>query len=108
MKMLAALLVLSASLAIAQTPAKDTKKPVAPAAKAAEPAKPSTPAAKATESKKAEAPKAGGFVGNKESKTVHKAECKMAAKMKDANKATFATKEEAEKQGYKACKVCMK
>lgn len=108
MKILAALLVLSASLVVAQTPAKDAKKPVAPAAKAAEPTKPATPAAKPAEPKKAEAPKAGGFVGNKDSKTVHKADCKTAAKMKEANKVTFATREEAEKQGYKACKVCLK
>ncbi len=115
MKILA-LIALSASLALAQTPAKDAKKPVAPAAKPVapavkpvEPAKPATPA-KAEPAKKAEAvkPAVAGFVGNKDSKTFHKADCKTTAKMKEANKVTFTTKEEAEKQGFKACKVCLK
>ena len=65
------------------------------------PAKPSTPPAKA-----APAPAATGLVGNKDSKLCHKADCKAAAKMKDANKVTFASAAEAQKAGYKACKMC--
>lgn len=92
----ALVLAFAAALGFAQTPAKDAKKP---APVKAEPAK-------------AEAPKAvikpaeAGLVGNKDSKTFHKADCKTAAKMKPANKVTLASKDEAEKQGYKACKVC--
>lgn len=93
---LATILLLAAGMAFAQTPAKDTKKP---AAQKVEPAKPTTTAPK---------PISGGFLGNKDSKTYHKADCKTAAKMKEANRMAFATKEEAEKQGYKACKVCLK
>ena len=87
MKLLVTAFLLAGSLAFAQAPAKDAKKP-APAAKA--------------EAK----PAAGGFVGNKDSKTLHRAGCKMAAKLKPENKVTFATKAEAEKAGFKACKVC--
>lgn len=93
MKLVVATLMLAGTMAFAQAPAKDAKK-TAPAAKTA-------PAPK-TEAK----PAAGGFVGNKESKTLHKADCKMAAKTKAENKTTFATKAEAEKAGYKPCKVC--
>jgi len=49
---------------------------------------------------------ATGIVANKDSKTFHKADCKSAAKIKDANKASFASAAEATKAGYKACKVC--
>ncbi len=90
MKLIATALLLAGTLAFAQAP-KEPKKP-APAAKA--------------EAKPAPAPTAGGFVGNKDSKTLHKADCKLAAKMKAENKVTFATKAEAEKAGYKPCKVC--
>ncbi len=89
MKLLSTALLMAATLAFAQTPAK----------------KPATPAAKA-ETKAKAAPTVGGFVGNKDSKTLHRADCKMAAKLKAENKTTFATKAEAEKAGYKACKVC--
>lgn len=99
MKLLATALLLAGTMAFAQTPAKDTKKP-APAPKAAP-----VPAPKA-EAKPAPTPAAGAFLGNKDSKTLHKADCKMAAKMKAENKVSFATKAEAEKAGYKACKVC--
>jgi len=92
MKLLVTAFLLAGTLAFAQTPAKDAKKPA--------PAK-AAPAAKA-EAK----PAAGGFVGNKDSKTLHRAGCKMAAKLKPENKVTFATKAEAEKAGFKACKVC--
>ena len=86
MKLLVSALLLASSVAFAQPPAKKA----APAAK---------PAA-------APAPVTAGFVGNKDSKIFHKAECKMAAKLKAEHKATFATKAEAEKAGYKPCKVC--
>jgi hypothetical protein len=58
------------------------------------------------DAKKAATPAASGFVGNKDSKIYHKAGCKTAAKMKAENKVPFASKAEAEKAGYKACKVC--
>jgi hypothetical protein len=93
MKLLFTTLLLTGSLALAQAPAKDAKKAAPAPAPKAEAAKPATPAA-------------AGFIGNKESKTLHKADCKIAAKMKAENKATFATKAEAEKAGYKPCKVC--
>ena len=80
--------------------AKDAKKDKKAAAPAAAPAK-----AEAKAAPKA-APAAGGFVGNKDSKTVHKADCTTAAKMKEANKVSFGSLAEAEKAGYKACKVC--
>jgi hypothetical protein len=81
----------------------------AQAPKKAEPVKPVPPAVATKDVKKPEVkPVAGGFVGNKDSKTIHKADCKFAAKMKEANKVAFASKEEAEKQGYKACKACLK
>ncbi len=79
--------------------AKDPQAPAKPAAPAAAPAK-AAPAAPA------KAAPAAAIVGNKESKTFHKADCKTAAKMKDANKAEFASAAEATKAGYKACKVC--
>jgi len=99
MKLLATALLLAGTMAFAQTPAKDIKKP-APAPKAAP-----APAPK-TEAKPAPTPTTGAFLGNKDSKTLHKADCKMASKMKAENKVSFATKAEAEKAGYKACKVC--
>ncbi len=46
------------------------------------------------------------FVGNKNSMMFHKSDCPMAEKMKAENLANFATKEEAEKAGYKACAKC--
>ena len=76
---------------------------------AAKPAKPVTPPAKAAPAapaKAAPAPAATGFVGNKDSKLCHKADCKAAVKMKDANKASFASAADAQKAGYKACKMC--
>ena len=45
-------------------------------------------------------------MGNQETKTCHRADCRMAAKMKADKKVSFASKAEAEKQGYKPCKVC--
>ena len=54
----------------------------------------------------AKAAPAAAILGNRESKTFHKADCSTAAKMKEANKTAFATAAEATKAGYKACKVC--
>ena len=90
-------LLLAASVAAV---AQDPKTKPAPATKAAPAAKPA-PAAPA----KAAAP-TGAILANKDSKIYHRADCKLAAKMKDANKATFASAAEADKAGYKACKVC--
>lgn len=62
---------------------------------------------KATETKVAAKPAASGaLVANKDSKTYHRADCKSAAKIKEANRASFASAAEADKAGYKACKVC--
>lgn len=46
------------------------------------------------------------LIGNKDSKSFHRADCKTAARMKEANKVPFASKAEAEKAGFKPCKVC--
>lgn len=94
-----AMLALMGTLAFGQAPAKDAKKDKKAAAPAVAPAPKAKAAPKA-------APAAGGFVGNKDSKTVHKADCTTAAKMKAANKVPFGSLAEAEKAGYKACKVC--
>lgn len=94
-----ACLALAATLAlpgIAQAPKKEKQDKKAPVA---------APAPKA-DPKPAAAPAAGGFVGNKDSKTFHKADCKTATKMKAENRVSFASKAEAEKAGMKACKVC--
>jgi methylphosphotriester-DNA--protein-cysteine methyltransferase len=69
-------------------------------------AKPAAPAKPAPAAAAAKAAPAAGIVANKESKTFHRADCKAAAKIKDANKTTFASAAEAQKAGYKACKVC--
>jgi hypothetical protein len=69
----------------------------APAAKPASPAPAAKPAAPAS---------AAAILANKDSKTFHKADCKAAAKIKEANKTTFASAAEATKAGYKPCKVC--
>ena len=89
---LLALLFAASLMAAAQT-----KPTPAPAAKPA--AAPASAPAKAT------AP-ASAILANKDSKTFHKADCKAAAKIKEANKTTFASAAEATKAGYKACKVC--
>ncbi len=88
MKLFAAALLLVAASAFAQAPA--TKKPApAPAPKAE--AKPAA---------------ATGFVANKASMVYHKADCAVGAKIKAENKVTLATKADADKGGYKPCKVC--
>ncbi|WP_005032861.1 Ada metal-binding domain-containing protein [Holophaga foetida] len=80
MKLLPALVLLSCSLVFAQTP---------------------SPAAKA----KVASP-VGEVVANKESKVFHKPTCKLAVKIKAENKASLASKADAAKDGYKACKIC--
>ena len=90
-------LLLAASVgALAQDPkakpATPAKPAPAPAAAKVAPAKPAAPAAT--------------ILANKDSKTYHRADCKLAAKMKEANKTTFASAAEADKAGYKACKIC--
>ena len=85
-----ALLLAASVVAVAQDP--KAKPAPAPTAAKAAPAKPAAPAA--------------AILANKDSKTYHRADCKMAAKMKEANKAAFASAAEADKAGYKACKVC--
>jgi hypothetical protein len=92
-----ALLLAASVAAVAQAP-KPAPAPAKPApAPAAAPAKAAPAAAPA---------KAAAIVANKDSKVYHKADCKTAAKMKEANKTTFASAAEADKAGYKACKVC--
>lgn len=54
----------------------------------------------------AQTPAPDAFPGHRESKTFHKAACKIAAKIKPESRVSFATKGEAEKAGYKPCKVC--
>ena len=85
-----------AAVAQAPKPAPAPAKPAAPAPAAA-PAK-AAPAAAPT--------KAAAIVANKDSKVYHRSDCKTAAKMKEANKTTFASAAEADKAGYKPCKVC--
>lgn len=85
-------LLAAASLALVAEEPKAKPGPAAPAAKSAPAAaKPAAPAA---------------IVANKDSKTYHKADCKAAGKIKDANKTSFASAAEADKAGYKACKTC--
>jgi hypothetical protein len=84
------LLAFATTLIFAQAP--PPRKPLAPPAKTA-------PATAAT-------PIAGGFVANKSSKVLHKADCTSVGKMQDKNKVAFASKDEAVKAGYKPCKAC--
>ena len=79
----------------APTPKKTTPPPPPVVAATAKPAPAPTPVAT-------------GFVGNKDSKVFHTTACKIGAKIKAANKVTFASKDEAVKAGYKPCKVCIK
>jgi competence protein ComEC len=71
--------------------------------------KPSPAAKPAPAAKQAPAPKVapvGAILANKDSKIYHRADCKAAAKIKDANRTSFGSSAEAEKAGYKACKTC--
>jgi hypothetical protein len=88
MRLFTALCLIGTLAAAAQAP-RAAKKPAAPVASAPK-----------------VAPKAAAFVGNKATKTFHRADCALAAKMKEANRVTFATAAEAAKAGYKPCKVC--
>ena len=83
----AALLI--AGLAVGQAPKKETPAPKPPVV---DPTKPAP----------------GGFVGNTGSKIFHRADCPAAKKMKADKKVALASREEAEKKGYKACKLCLK
>jgi len=74
----------------------------APAPAAAKPA----PAAAAKAAPAKTAASSTAIIANKDSKTYHRADCKVAAKMKEANRTSFASAAEADKAGYKACKVC--
>ncbi|MCE1205188.1 MAG: hypothetical protein LWW79_11345 [Holophagaceae bacterium] len=97
--LLAFLFAAASVAALAQTKPAPAAKPAAPAAKPAAPAaKPATPAPAAKP--------AGAILANKDSKTYHRADCKAAAKIKEANRTSFASAAEADKAGYKACKVC--
>lgn len=46
------------------------------------------------------------YVGNKKTKVFHKINCRYVKKIKKTNKVFFKTKKQAQKAGYKACKVC--
>lgn len=92
-----ALLLAASVVAVAQEPkAKPAPAKATPAAPAkVAPAAPAKAAAAST-----------AIVANKDSKVYHRADCKLASKMKDANKVSLASAAEANKAGYKACKVC--
>jgi len=83
--------------------AQDKAKPAPAKPTPAPAAKPAAPAAKPAVAKAAPS---GAIVANKDSKTYHRADCKAAAKIKDANKTSFASAVEADKAGFKACKTC--
>ncbi len=59
----------------------------------------------AAAAKAAPAP-ASAIVANKDSKIFHRADCKSVGKMKEVHKMPFASAAEAQKAGYKPCKVC--
>ena len=46
------------------------------------------------------------FIGNKDSKMLHTADCSTVKQMKEANKIIFKSAAEALKEGYSACKKC--
>ena len=48
------------------------------------------------------------YVGNSSAKKYHKPSCRWAGKISAKNRVEFPSAEEAEKAGYKACKVCLK
>lgn len=95
--------------AAAKTPTKAEKK----AAKKAAEVKPAAPApapASAPKAAPAAAAKAAAtstaILANQDSKTYHRADCKVAAKMKEANRTSFGSAAEAARAGFKPCKVC--
>lgn len=54
----------------------------------------------------APAPKPGGFVGSSKSNIYHVPSCSSAKRITPTNLVTFATRDDATKKGYRACKVC--
>ena len=52
--------------------------------------------------------KSAAFVASKNSDKYHLTTCATAAKITPENKITFASKEDAEKAGYKPCQICCK
>ncbi len=46
------------------------------------------------------------FVGNKETRVVHRISCSLVERMKDENKEMFKTFKKAKGEGYKACDKC--
>ncbi|MBQ4569084.1 MAG: MBL fold metallo-hydrolase [Ruminococcus sp.] len=46
------------------------------------------------------------YIGNKNSKVLHRATCESVTKMKDSNKVSFDTWDEAKKKGYTPCGAC--
>ncbi len=46
------------------------------------------------------------FVGNKETRVIHRISCSLVEKMKDENKEMFKTFKKAKGEGYKACERC--
>lgn len=49
---------------------------------------------------------AASYVGNKNSKIFHYADCSSAAKMKAENRVNFSSRDEAINGGYRPCKKC--
>ena len=103
-KQLAFTVALSTLSLLAQAPSKPADSKKAPAAAPATESKKAP--AKASETKPTPTPATSGLVGNKDSKVFHAATCRAAGKMKAEHKVNFASKAEAEKAGYKACKMC--
>ena len=48
------------------------------------------------------------YIGNKSSKIYHKENCTSVNKMKNENKVSFETSDEAENANYKPCGICLK
>ena len=46
------------------------------------------------------------FVGNSETKVVHRITCSLVERMKEENKVMFKTFRKAQGEGYKACEIC--
>jgi len=46
------------------------------------------------------------FVGNSETKVVHRISCSLVERMKEENKVMFKTFKKAQGEGYKACEIC--
>lgn len=50
--------------------------------------------------------KEGRYIGNRNSKILHDANCNYAQKTKESNRVYFQTREEGLQQGYQPCKIC--